>query len=104
MHPKFEWSIPNDWSTVLFNQHLKMNITCHNNQGRRIFMPYDINSFNDPKYAKPNFELLSPIKIPFSLWNRVPAIEEFPIEVTIEITSKEPTLKFDVKLITNESL
>ncbi|MFY9309343.1 MAG: Fic family protein [Bacteroidia bacterium] len=102
--PKFQWSNPNDWSKVLIQQHLMLNITCYDNNGGKRFKPYSINTFNDPYYSQAVFPLIQPINIPGSIWEGQPSDDEFPIKVTIELTARMPSFEFDVALACNETL
>lgn len=103
--PKFEWSKTDDWSKELIKQHLMLNITFQNIQGVKIFKPFSIgNIFNDPYNKELNIKLANPIIIPESLLDGEKINGDFPFKVIIELTAKEPQFKFDVKLITKESL
>jgi hypothetical protein len=67
-------------------------------------MPYDIASFNDSSYTQPNFTIVNPINVPESIWRDIPNKKEFPITVSISISTQMPRLEFDVLLISNEVL
>lgn len=102
--PKFKWSKPDDWSRVLINQALMINITCYNSKGVKRLQPYSISTFNNPYYYEPSFTLSSPIHIPVSLWEEIPNDNEFPIKVTIELSGEIPTFDFDVLLVYDAAL
>lgn len=102
--PKFKWEKPDDWSKVLIQQHLMLNITCYNSKGGTRSKPYSIDSFNDPNYFQPIFPLNRPINIPQSIWEGLPNDNEFPIKVTIELAAQMSSFEFDVALACNENL
>jgi hypothetical protein len=101
--PKFTWSKPDEWSKVLLNQNLNLNITCVKNTGEKVFKPYYINSFNDPSYFNPTFKLKKPIHIPVSILEEEIEEFEYPIKVIIELTTSRPFFEFDVNLVSNQS-
>lgn len=102
--PKFKWTKPDDWSNVLQNQGLGINIVCYNSKGSERSQPYSIVAFNDPTYFEPSFTLSSPINTPESLWEGIPNDNEYPIKVTIELTGSFPTFEFDVLLVYDAAL
>jgi Fic family protein len=102
--PKFTWNKPDDWSRVMINTGLMLEISCVTNQGETRKQPRSISSFNNPYYYEPVFTLNSPIHVPGNLWEGMPNDNEYPINVVIEITSKLPDWQFDVMLVYDAAL
>ena len=102
--PKFKWTKPDDWSSMLINKPLMINITCYNTKGLKRLQPYSISTFNNPYYFEPSFTLSSPIHIPVSLWEGNPNDNEFPIKVILELSGEIPPFDFDVLLVYDAAL
>lgn len=102
--PKFNWTKPDDWSRVMINHGLMLEITCSSNQGEMRTQPRSISSFNNPYYYEPVFTLNYPIHIPGNHWEGMPDDNEYPINVLIEVTSKQPEWQFDVMMVYDAAL
>lgn len=79
-----------------------IEITCINSNGSKASQLYSVSSYNRPDYYQPVFSLSQFIKIPDSLWEKVPYKKDFPIQVKIELTGALDTFDFDVMLIYDE--
>lgn len=104
LSPKFEWKKPDDWSRVLLQQNLVLKITCFNSKGTIRSQPYVIDAFNTPYHYEPVFSLNNPIHIPLSLWEKEPFDNEFPIKITVELSTRESDLKFDIMIVYDAAL
>ena len=101
--PLFTWSHPDEWSAQLVKNGLMITITCINSNGVKVSQPYSVSSYNSPYYYQPVFSLSQSIKIPDSLWEKVPYKKDYPIQVTIEMTGTADKFDFDVMLVYDEA-
>lgn len=104
LNPKFQWTKPDDWGTVLLSQDLRLTITCYNSKGGIKQQPYAITSFNNPYYFEPVFTLSSPIHIPANIWEGTPNNNEFPIKVVLELSGATSVSQFAVMLVYDAAL
>jgi Fic family protein len=102
--PKFNWNKPDDWSKVLINHGLTLEISCFTSIGVNKGQTYSISGFNNPYYYEPVFTLNHPIHIPGNLWEGMPNDNEYPINVVIELTSKAQDWQFDVMVVYDAAL
>ena len=102
--PKFSWTKPDDWSRILINHGLTLEISCFTNTGLNKGQTYSVSGFNNPYYFEPVFTLNHPIHIPGTLWAGMPNDNEYPINVVLEITSKQEAWQFDVMLVYDAAL
>ena len=59
-------------------------------------------SFNSPHYFQPIFTLNNPINIPFSVKDKAPNLNEYPINIEVELFGSVPTFDFDVMFVYDE--
>jgi Fic family protein len=102
--PKFQWKTPDDWSTVLIDQQMKLEICCNNSKNAMRHQHYSILSFVNLIYFEPVFTLSNPIHIPLSIWEGIPNDNEFPVNVVVSISGEKTALKFDVMLVCDAAL
>ncbi|CAN5422053.1 hypothetical protein BH09BAC5_BH09BAC5_05300 [soil metagenome] len=96
--PKFEWSKPDDWATVLNQQSLRLKVTCHI-KSRTISQTYSIGTFNTPYHFQPVFTIPRPIEIPLGITGVDSYDKDYPICAEIELLFEQNELKFDVMLV-----
>lgn len=100
--PLFTWVKPDEWSIKLINQGLSFKITGNNNRGGSFSASYAVTAFNSPYYFQPVFTLNNPINIPLSIKDKAPKLNEYPIQIEVELLASVPTFEFDVMFIYDE--
>ncbi len=99
--PLFSWIKPDEWLTKLNSQGIGFEIT--GSSSRLSFNRlYTLLSFNSPFYFQPVFTLNNPITIPSDIAEKEPNLNDYPLQIGIELFSSVPTIDFDVLFIYDE--
>ncbi len=103
--PLFDWNIPDDWGQKLIRQNLTFKVTCENNIGGKVEIPFGpISAMISLYHFKPVLTMGNPINISGeSIWKRTLKSNEYPIKVAIEIHSGTEHFDFDVIFIYDEA-
>jgi Fic family protein len=100
LSPLFDWRIATEWSTKLYQNNLSLKINCFNNRGGTVEASYSITAYNHPTYYQPVFTLSSrPIIISSDLWDRNLRVNDYPIQVTLELQGSSHNFDFDVQVV-----
>lgn len=103
--PKFNWSNPDEWSNILIEQDLQFEVICVSNK-MEIYKhpPLVIDDYNNATYYNPKFTLERPIELSPLIFGREMRYDDFPIKLSIQLKCKEKELKFEVKIVCDETL
>jgi hypothetical protein len=104
LRPTFEWNDPNVWSKKLYEEGLKLHIQCISKNGIVRKNEYRLSSFVTPFSYDPIFNLQDSISIPGSFSGGVPADNEFPMKIIIEIVTESWDSEFNVDLVIDAGL
>ena len=104
LRPTFEWNDPNVWSKKLFTEGLKLQIQCISQNGIVRKNEYSFSSFVTPFSYDPIFNLQDSISIPESFSGGLPAENEFPMKILIELVSEVQDSEFNVDLVIDAGL
>jgi hypothetical protein len=104
LRPTFEWNDPNVWSKKLFAEGLKLQIQCISQNGTVRKNEYSLSSFVTPFSYDPIFNLQDSISIPESFSGGLPAENEFPMKILIELVSEVQDSEFNVDLVIDAGL
>jgi Fic family protein len=104
LRPTFQWNDPNEWSKKLFEEGLKIKITCLSQNGTTRTQEYSLSSHISIYRHDPIITLINPINIPLSLSENLPADNEFPIKIILELISEKNASEFDVDLVIDAGL
>jgi Fic family protein len=97
--PKFDWIRPDEWVAKLIQEGLYMQVTSTNSKGALVKQPYGLSSFNNPYLFQPVFSLSQPINIPNDLWPNGIYINEYPLQVMVELLGSVEQFSFDVLVV-----
>ncbi|MBP7557800.1 MAG: hypothetical protein KA821_16095 [Chitinophagaceae bacterium] len=100
--PKFDWVGPDEWAARLIREGLYMRITSTNSKGASVKQPYVLSSFNNPYLFQPVFTLSQPINIPNDLWTNGLYLNEYPLQVKVELLGSVEQFSFDVLVVYDE--
>lgn len=100
--PKFDWLRPDEWVAKLIQEGLYMQVTSTNSKGALVKQPYALSSFNNPYLFQPVFTLSQPISIPRDLWTNGPYLNEYPLQVKVELLGSVEQFGFDVLIVYDE--
>ncbi len=104
LRPAFDWNDPNVWSKKLFVEGLKLHIQCISHNGSVRQNEYSLSSYVNPFSYDPIFNLQESISIPESFAGGLPADNEFPMKIVLEITSEAEKSEFNVDLVIDAGL
>lgn len=99
LRPTFTWNDPNVWSKKLYKEGLKLYIQCISQNGIVRNNEYSLSSYVNPLSYDPIFNLQDSISIPESFSGGLPAVNEFPMKIVLEIISEEEKSEFNVDLV-----
>lgn len=100
--PKFDWVRPDEWVAKLIQEGLYMQITSTNGKGALVKQPYVLSSFNNSYLFQPVFTLSQPINIPNDLWTDGLYLNEYPLQVKVELLGSVDRFSFDVLVVYDE--
>lgn len=101
--PKFEWIRPDEWVAKLIKEGLYMQITSTNSKGAMVRQPYVLSSFNNPYLFQPVFTLPQPINIPEDLWTNGIYMNDYPLQVKVELLGAVEQFSFEVMVVYDEA-
>ena len=104
LRPSFEWNDPNVWRKKLFEEGLKLQIQCISQNGIERKNEYSLSSFVNAFSHDPIFNLHEPISIPESFSGGLPADNEFPMKIVLEINSEANNSEFNVDIVIDAGL
>ncbi|MBL7757676.1 MAG: Fic family protein [Chitinophagaceae bacterium] len=100
--PRFDWVRPDEWVAKLIREGLYMQITSTNSKGAWVRQPYVLSSFNNPNLFQPVFTLSQPINIPNDLWTDGLYLNDYPLQVKVELLGSVEQFSFDVLVVYDE--
>jgi hypothetical protein len=101
--PKFDWVRPDEWVAKLFSEGLYMQITSTNSKAGLVSQPYVLSSYNNPYLFQPVFTLPQPINIPKDLWTDGVYLNDYPLQVKVELLGSAGQFSFDVLVVYDEA-
>jgi Fic family protein len=102
--PLFQWVRPDEWASKLISHGLYFKVSGANSRGQRVELPMtSITSLIRPTHYQPVLTLFNPINIPKSLWEH-PAANDYPINVTVELSSATEKIDFDVMVVYDSTI
>lgn len=104
LRPGFKWNDPDQWRNKLSAEGLKLQIQCISQNGLTRKNEYSLSSFVSPLNYDSIINLHESISIPESFAGGLPADNEFPMKVIIEIRSETEKSEFNVDLVIDAGL
>ena len=101
--PKFDWATPDEWVAKLISEELYIQISSTNSKGVLVTQPYVLASFNNPYLFQPVFTLSQPINIPKDLWTNRIYMNDYPLQVKVELLGSAEQFSFDVMVVYDEA-
>lgn len=96
--PLFEWKVPGDWGSRLVNQNLSFKISGTAASDSRVEFPsYSITGMISEDFFNPVLILPKPIKLPD--WGRQLTMNDYPLNITIEMLSSTEHFDFEIGFV-----
>lgn len=99
--PLFKWERPEDWSKKLLDQGLYFMITGINSRGGTFTDSYPVVSYASSMHYEPKFNLSPALNIPLSVTMKPLKLNEYPVQIAIELMGSVKKFEFDVMFVYN---